>query len=198
MAGLCFIIKNMEVKRVYKSDCAPDTAVYRAFMEAVNESGAAVSTITGTVETLSVNGVGVTLFSMPHEACDPSFRKDINNDAVLAMITYKDVRVLFTGDIEKNAERLLAETYQDALKSDIMKAAHHGSRTSTSAVFLDAVQPGIVVIPVGRDNPFHMPSKAVLRRLFKRNINVLRTDRCGAITITTDGKHIKIKNSVDI
>ncbi|MCL4468468.1 MAG: DNA internalization-related competence protein ComEC/Rec2 [Deltaproteobacteria bacterium] len=198
MAGLCFIIKNMEVKRVYKSDCAPDTAVYRAFMEAVNESGAAVSTITGTVETLSVNGVGVTLFSMPHEACDPSFRKDINNDAVLTMITYKDVRVLFTGDIEKDAERSLAETYRDALKSDIMKAAHHGSRTSTSAVFLDAVQPGIVVIPVGRNNRFRMPSKVVLRRLFKRNIKVLRTDRCGAITITTDGKQIRIKNSVDI
>ncbi len=198
MAGLCFIIKNMGVKKVYKNDCSPDTAVYRAFMEAVRASGAAVSTITGTVETLSINGVGVTLFSIPHEACDPSFRKDINDDAVLAKITYKDVRVLFTGDIEKDAERTLAETYRNTLKSDIMKAAHHGSRTSTSAVFLDAVQPGIVVIPVGRDNRFRMPSKTVLRRLFRRNINVLRTDRCGAITITTDGKQIKIKRYIDI
>ncbi len=198
IGGLGFMVKNMGVHRVYKSDCALDTVVYKDFMRAVHGSGAVVSTVKNSRETFYVNGVRIELLSVPHEVCDPSSKKDINNYAVLTKITYKDVSVLFTGDIEEDAELVLVDTYRSALKSDIMKAAHHGSKTSNSAEFMDAVDPKIVVIPVGEDNPFHMPSKDVLRRLFKRNIRVLRTDRDGAIKITTDGKHINIKRYTDM
>ncbi len=197
VAGLGFIIANMGVKRVYKSDCAPDTAVYRAFTDAVSGSGAQLSTITNTVQTFAVNGVNVRLFSMPHEACDAGIRKDINNDAVLVKLTYKKVSILFTGDIEKDAEGALVAAYGDALRSTIMKAAHHGSATSSTGHFLDAVGPRVVIIPVGKDNPFRMPAKSVLRRLLSRGIRVVRTDRSGAITIITDGEHIEIKTYLD-
>jgi competence protein ComEC len=193
IGGLGFMVKNMGVHRVYKSDCEPDTVVYKDFMHAVLGSNAVTRTIKNSIETFYVNGVRIELLSVPHEACDPSSKKDINNYAVLTKITYKDVSVLFTGDIEKDAELALVGAYPAVLKSDIMKSAHHGSKTSSTEEFMDAVDPKIVVIPVGEDNPFHMPSKVVLKRLFERNIRVLRTDRDGAISIITDGKYIKIK-----
>ena len=197
MAGLGFIIRTMDVKKVYASDCAPETEVYRGFMDAVRSSGAVLSTVTGTAQTFTINGVEIRLFSVPHDACDAARKKDINNDAVLVRLTYKKVSLLLTGDIEKVAEYALVETYGDALSSTIMKAPHHGSATSSTGRFIDAVGPGIVVVPVGKDNPFRMPSKAVLRRLFRRNIRVLRTDRNGAITIVTDGDGITIKTYLD-
>jgi competence protein ComEC len=197
IGGLCFIVKNMGVKRVYKSDCEPDTAVYKSFMNAVQGSKATLSTIKNSIETFTINGVKVELFAVPHETCDPLSQKDINNYAVITKITYKDFSVLLTGDIEKDAEVALVDTYQSALKSDIMKAAHHGSKTSNTEELIETVNPKIVVIPVGEDNPFHMPSKVVLERLFERSIRVLRTDRDGAITITTDGKHFRIKSYTD-
>ncbi len=197
VGGLGYIIRNMDVKRVYASDCAPDTDVYRGFMDAIRSSGALLATVTGTVQTFTINGVDVRLFSVPHDMCDADRKKDINNDAVLVRLSYKKVSILLTGDIEKDAENALVDTYGDALSSTIMKAPHHGSATSSTGRFIDAVGPGIVVVPVGRDNPFRMPAKAVLRRLFRRNIRVLRTDRSGAITIVTDGEGIAIKTYLD-
>ena len=193
IGGLGFIIMNMNVREVYKNDCSPDTDVYTKFINAANRSRTAVYTITGQTVLKDINGAKVELFSVPHEVCDSSSNKDINNTVLLSKITYGDVSVLFTGDIEKDAEQVLSYTYQSRLKADIMKAAHHGSRTSNSEQFLSTVKPEIVVVPAGEGNPFHLPSKVVLKRFFEKDIQVLRTDRSGAIRITTDGKHIKIK-----
>ncbi len=197
IGGLSFIVKNMDVKRVYKSDCEPDTAVYGSFMNAVHESKATLTTLKNSVATFTINGVKVELLSVPHDACNPLSQKDVNNYAVITKITYKDFSVLLTGDIEKDAEMTLVETYKSVLKSVIMKAAHHGSKTSNTEEFIETVEPKIVVIPVGEANPFHMPSKAVLERLFERHIRVLRTDKDGAIMITTDGKHIWMKKYIN-
>ena len=193
IGGLCFIVKNMGVKEIYKSDCEPATKIYKDLMKTIHETGANFYTIKDRTSMFYVNGVKIELFPVPHDICDPASQKDVNNFAVVTKITYKDVSLLFTGDIEKKAEELLVNTYQLKLKAKILKVAHHGSKTSSTDKFLDAVNPLIAVISVGEENPFHMPSKYVLKRLFERHISVLRTDRDGAIMITTDGKHINIK-----
>lgn len=199
IGGLGFIIRHMQVKEIYKSDCEPDTVVYKNFIDAAQASKAVLHTITASTESKHIHGVDVTFFTVPHDTCNPSSNKDINDYPVLTKITYGDVRVLFTGDIEKKAEQLLVDAYesQDMLKATILKAAHHGSRTSNTEQFIDAVKPEIVVISAGEGNPFHHPSKDVLRRFFEKGIQVLRTDRSGAIRVTTNGKKVKIEKYVE-
>lgn len=193
IGGLGFIIKNMDVKEVYQSDCEPQTNTYKDFILAVQKAKPKLYKIVDNVKTFELNGVKVELIPVPHSTCDPHSEKDINNYAIITKITYKNVSVIFTGDIEKKAEKILFDTYNTNLKADILKVAHHGSRSSSSEAFLEAVKPRIAVISVGESNPFHMPSKTVLKRLFERGISTYRTDRHGAIKITTDGKDIKIK-----
>ncbi|HEX7808530.1 MAG TPA: MBL fold metallo-hydrolase, partial [Thermoanaerobaculia bacterium] len=87
---------------------------------------------------------------------------------------------LLTGDIEKEAELTLADR---DLHADVLKVAHHGSRTSSSASFLALVQPRIAVISCGRRNLFGHPHPAVLDALAERGVRVWRTDRDGSVDV---------------
>ena len=79
------------------------------------------------------------------------------------------------------------------LKSNVLKANHHGSDTSNTKYFLKAVNPEIVVIPVGQDNQFGHPSQRVLNNFFNMAIRVFRTDLDGTVLIESDGKFINIE-----
>lgn len=90
-------------------------------------------------------------------------------------MVYQDISVLFTGDIEEIAEKTILEEYKNTniLKSTILKVAHHGSKSSSTEEFLNAVKPKIVLIGVGENNTFGHPNNGVLERLermWKQNI----------------------------
>jgi competence protein ComEC len=94
--------------------------------------------------------------------------------------------MLFTGDAGAETEqRILAE--RDDLHADVLKVGHHGSAYGTTKAFLDAVAPSVSIISVGRDNLFGHPAPATIEALRNRGIKIYRTDRDGAITVTTDG-----------
>ncbi len=121
-------------------------------------------------------------------AKDPS---PTNNSSLVAKLRYKNFTVLFTGDIETEAELELLG-WKKELKSTILKVPHHGSRTSTSLPFLDAVAPTVAVISCGRGNPYGHPHDEVVERLNRKKIKVYRTDAASSITFLTDGiKYIK-------
>ncbi len=109
------------------------------------------------------------------------------NDASLVLrLTLGDVAILLTGDAEAAAEaRMLAGGAP--LDAAAIKVPHHGSRTSSSSSFLDAVSPRIAVMSVGADNRYRLPAPAVEARYHARGVCLLRTDRCGAVTLETDG-----------
>jgi competence protein ComEC len=109
------------------------------------------------------------------------------NDASLVLrLGLGDVAILLTGDAESAAEaRMLAGgTTLDAAG---IKVPHHGSRTSSTTPFLDAVAARIAVMSVGADNRYHLPSPEVEGRYRARGVCLLRTDHCGAVTLETDG-----------
>ncbi len=110
-----------------------------------------------------------------------------NNDSLAFRVRYGRHSFLLTGDIEKQVEWELAARGVLA-RSDVLKVAHHGSRTSSSAPFLDAVQPAFGLISVGYGNSFNMPNADVLQRLAERHAQVLRTDDWGLVTVRTDGR----------
>jgi tRNA dimethylallyltransferase len=109
---------------------------------------------------------------------DRTFRRAPENNA--SLVLHVNGELLLTGDIEREAEIDLADR---DLRSSILKVPHHGSRTSTSAMLLDAVQPRLAIISCGRHNLFGHPHPAVLHALRERRIRVRRTDRDGTIEV---------------
>ncbi|BDC49033.1 DNA internalization-related competence protein ComEC/Rec2 [Bryobacterales bacterium F-183] len=114
-----------------------------------------------------------------------------NNDSLVFALRYGKRRLLFTGDAEKQVEAALAFR-EDIGTVDILKAGHHGSRTSSTPELLDAVKPRMAIISAGYANQFRHPHPAVLRNLEERNIQVLRTDQHGLIRILTDGQKLDV------
>ena len=120
----------------------------------------------------------------------------INNNSLVCKLNYKEFSILFTGDIEKIAEKAILEKY-GILKSTILKIAHHGSKTSSTIDFLKNVAPEVVLIGVGEDNNFGHPSSQTIENLEKMNILIYRTDLMGEIAINTDGFEYKISKFVN-
>lgn len=111
---------------------------------------------------------------------------DRNNHSIVMLMEYGDCSVLFTGDIEQEAEEQLLQLYKPYLEGrdiDILKVAHHGSETSTGEMFLDAVSPKYAVLSYGKGNSYGHPSSIVLKRLQERNITIFSTSDQGAICL---------------
>jgi competence protein ComEC len=117
-------------------------------------------------------------------------RRVRNDDSVVLEVVYRDVAILFTGDISADIERAIVPMLTPA-QTRILKVAHHGSRTSSSEDLLAAWLPQIAVISAGRGNTFGHPTTEILRRLEAIGATVLRTDRDGQITMETDGRRVK-------
>jgi len=121
---------------------------------------------------------------------------DENERSVVCQLVIGDHRFLFTGDLEAEGEAYLAATYGDALRSEIFKAGHHGSKTSSTAALLRYVQPEITVISVGEKNRYGHPHKDVVDRFQSEGIRIYRTDREGAVELKTNGKTVWVKTYV--
>ncbi len=119
-------------------------------------------------------------------------RSNENNRSLFVMAEINGIRFLFTGDAETKMESLLLNENLD-LDCDVLKVSHHGSNTSSSKAFLDAVTPEYSVISVGEDNIYSHPHKTTLASLKDADSEIYRTDQSGDITFNIDGKKIKIE-----
>ena len=118
---------------------------------------------------------------------------DVNNESVVGRLTFGDFAMLFTGDAEGPVEKTMAASYGKKLKCQVLKAGHHGSKTSSTAEFLKLVQPESVVMSLGVNNQYGHPHEALLNRLQKQGVkNIYRTDANGTITIVSDGSSYSI------
>lgn len=119
----------------------------------------------------------------------------INNNAIVCNLFYKNFKMLFTGDIEKETEEILVSKYcgTEILKANILKVAHHGSKSSSTKNFLELVNPKIALIGVGKNNLYGHPNENVITRLESFRIHIYRTDEDGEIAIKVNSKgNIKI------
>ncbi len=111
----------------------------------------------------------------------------INDCSVVIHLTYGAVSLLFPGDAGKGAEGRMVERFGSALRAQVLKVAHHGSKHSSSERFLAAVRPEVAIISVRGDEP-EGPYPEVIKRLRAAGAKVYQTGRFGTITVTTDGK----------
>ena len=116
--------------------------------------------------------------------------KDTNKYSIIAKLFYGNSTFLFTGDAPTDVEQCLANTDGAALKSDVLKVAHHGSRNSLSPEFLSAVSAEYSVISAGKDNQFGHPHKEILDFLASINSKILGTYELGDINFFSDGQNI--------
>lgn len=122
----------------------------------------------------------------------------LNNNSIVAKLEYKDFSMLFTGDIEALAEKQIVSKYKnEELKSNILKVAHHGSKTSSTNEFINKVKPQISIIGVGENNKFGHPNMQTLQMLQIYGSKIYRTDVTGEITIKVNKKgKVRIKTHV--
>jgi len=119
-----------------------------------------------------------------------------NDNSLVLRVRFGRRALLLTGDAEHAEEGELVARYGSALRSDLLKAGHHGSRTSTSEALLAVVRPGWATISSGVRNRFGHPHAPVLERLATHGVVALRLDRTGGVTFTTDGQSASVRTAI--
>ena len=194
IGGLFKILEELKVEKVCISKQEEDSENYQKFLNIVKEKN---------INVLVVK-IGDKIVLDKNLYFDILWPKDkqieenkLNNNAIVMKLNYNNFSMLFTGDIEKKAEEEILETYKNSkiLESDILKVAHHGSKTSTTDEFLSRVKPKIALIGVGKDNMFGHPSNTTIEKLEKMNIKIYRTDLNAEISICINDKgQVSIKS----
>ena len=159
-----------------------DSKAFRNFKTRADERGGGI-TIPAVGDTFTLGEASVTVVAVN------SVPEDTNNTSIVIRIVYGDTSFLFTGDAEQETEEKILESGQD-IESTVLKVGHHGSSTSTSQAFLDAVSPTYAVISCGKDNSYGHPHSETLAKLASAGVEVLRTDELGDIYCTSDGTEV--------
>ncbi len=127
------------------------------------------------------------IYFLNDKRIESTIKMSSNNKSGLLKIVYGGTSILFTGDLEEKAERHYSAEYNSFLNSDILKVSHHGSKNGSLPAFIDYVKPKISLISAGLKNKFGHPSNLILKLLSSKGSKIYRTDKSGAILLTSDG-----------
>ena len=175
-------------------DSKAEKSVFADFNHAISMAGVKKITIPR-------NGEKYKLGRAVVEVVDVASEK--NNDSLVLLITYKNTRFLFTGDIEESAQRRISEKYTNEsdseYKIDLIKMPHHGSCTDSLYRFLRTFMPDYVVISVGANNIYGHPAQRTIDMMTNEksgwNPKIYRTDQDGDIVVLSDGNKISVKTT---
>ncbi len=184
--GLAFLVRRYRPSELWWNGWPGRGTEWERLVAALGETGVP-AVVLHRDDPLPAYGDTVTLLHPPAGWTVPA----LNETSLALRLRRGAVGVLLTGDVEAHAESSLLGV-RDGLSARVLKVPHHGSRTSSSADLLDAVAPDLAVISVGADNRYHLPAPEVEGRYRARGICVLRTDRCGAVTVVTDGRRLDV------
>ncbi|WP_241080018.1 DNA internalization-related competence protein ComEC/Rec2 [Natranaerofaba carboxydovora] len=193
--GLREVIRNYDIKIVVLPDLVNDTPEYEELLYLIDKNQIQTLYVEEKMEIFLEEDLKIEILH-PVKPYLIGTGSDLNNNSVVLRMSYEEMSLLFTGDLEEEGERLMLGL-GERLRSDILKIGHHGSATSSTSEFLEAVSPVIGVISAGRNSPYGFPSKETLERLDENNILPLRTDQWGAVEIITKGEDIEINTFLD-
>lgn len=185
IGGLEGVIREFDVKNVLLPEKEHTTRIYEKLLDAIADKNLKV-TIPKVGERCSLGEASFQIISPSRDYGD-----NLNNWSIGIRLVYGETSFVLCGDAEKEAEQdiLLSGL---PLKADVLKVSHHGSSTSSSPEFINAVSPRYAVISCGKNNDYGHPHKETLDLLKKQGINVLRTDQLGTIVIESDGTGLRI------
>lgn len=195
MGGIDYVLNNFPVAMVYDNGQTAKPKFYTNYLKLLKEKKIKSKTLTAGDVLDFGDGLRFVVYSPTKE-----MRKDggmengkinLNINSVEGRLEFGEFRMMFTGDGEKVTEDGILSRYgSDALKANILKAPHHGSKTSSSDAFLKAVKPEWAIISCGVNNDYHHPHPSIRTKYGKMKIDYYRTDINGNITITTTGKKV--------
>ncbi|HVH12259.1 MAG TPA: MBL fold metallo-hydrolase, partial [Longimicrobium sp.] len=181
VGGAAAVLRGMEVEQVIEPGLPLGSSVYLETLRAVEERGVEWAAARQD-RTLQLDGVELRFLWPP---ADIAGSDDPNDVSAVVHVRYAGFSALLTGDAPAWVEARLVARYGAALRADVLKAGHHGSRTSSSGAFLDAVRPELVVVSAGARNDYGHPHREVLRRLDAREIEVARTVPSSSVRATS-------------
>ncbi len=195
--GLLYIAENFHVKEIWSNGETEDSLGYKNFLEVIKKKNIRMQKYKDLIKDKTISGI---FFKIPYPEAgfmekEDKWRKGDNSSLILKTV-FGTKSFLFTGDIKERGEADLIKVAGGLLKSTVIVAPHHGSKTSSSKEFIDAVDPEIAVISVGWKNRYKFPSTMVLDRYKQRMCDIYRTDEDGAITMSTDGKELTVTPTV--
>ena len=184
IGGMDVILTKFDCGQVIMPDVESDNASYPYLMDVIEDKMIrTMDPVPGT--TFDLGQAKCTILAPAGEYEDT----DLNNWSVCLRLDCGDSSFLFTGDAEEAAEQDMLAGDRE-LGATVLKLGHHGSSSSSSPDFLDAVSPTFAVISCGKDNDYGHPAEKTLEELKSRDIKVFRTDLQGSIIATTDGEQI--------
>lgn len=184
-----YILENMSVKNVIIGKQFESSNNYTEFLKIIEKNKIKVYEVEAGQK---INIDKYTYFDVLWPSTKDCIQENkLNNNSLVCKLVSGGISVLFTGDIEEAAEKQILKKYENnlkILKTDILKVAHHGSKTSTTLEFLNAVKPKYAIIGVEKENKFGHPSNITIQNLKKMNVKVYRTDEMGEIMIKINNK----------
>ena len=185
IGGMVDVFKEYEVKAFYSPKITHTTKTYENLVKAVKDEGLKTKELKGGMVIDLGEGAKFEVFT-PQK----SEYEELNDYSPIMKLSFGDTSYLFTGDAEKLAEEEALAKYKTSLDSDIIKFGHHGSSSSSSNAFIEAVSPKYGIISCAKDNKYGHPHRETLDIIKKYNIKTFRTDTDGEIILTSDGKSI--------
>jgi competence protein ComEC len=192
--GLAAVLRRFSVGQVWDGGQGAASPSYLWFEEVLRHKRIPHKILQAGYRTSEFEPIEIAVLHPPTTLLRGSPRgrsSDVNSNSLVLLLRYRDVRVLLPGDIEEEAERLLVDQGAD-LSAQVLKVPHHGGRTSSSLPFLERVRPTVAVVSAGYRNRFRHPHQETLERYRAMGIELYRTDRHGAVTVTTDGRTIDV------
>lgn len=188
MGSAAKVIENYKPKNIIMTkltkENTPTNDIYKHLLETLSECDAKIIQ--------AKPGTAYELPSFGFVVLAPNGNySELNNTSVVIKAYFGDTSYLFQGDAEAQSENdILKNGFK--VGADVLKLGHHGSKTSNTAKYLDAVSPKVAVACCGKNNKYNHPSQEVLERLEERNIECFRTDNNGNIVVVSDGKEISV------
>jgi competence protein ComEC len=191
--GLPRLVQSYRVGRIFEPGMVGPGPAYHAF-RADLALEARTPELLSTGDRLQLDSIGLRVLwpdrdAVPREP--PDGGTSINNVSIVLLGTFGAQRFLLTGDIEQEIDPILLS--RGLPRVDLLKVAHHGSRTSSTDAFLDAVRPRAAIVSVGAVNPYGHPAPETLARIEARGAQVYRTDRNGSVEATLDGSRLTLR-----
>lgn len=191
IGGFPEILRRYTVRSIYDTSNTATTSIYEYYAKARDEEGAVVRIATSkdTIVLDKKNGVYLRVL-FPISSVEELERNDAST---IVQLVYGDMEVLLTGDAGTMIEDYLVYLYGDNLESEILKAGHHGSKTSTSELFLQTVSPRFVVVSAGEKNSYGHPHQEVVERIRDFGSTLLQTSQEGTIQFAISPEDVWVK-----
>lgn len=191
VAGLVEVLRRYQVKKVLMTGVVHTAPDYQAFLGEIKSQQIPVEYAVG-IQDYNLGDDLMLKILYPLNDLRKQEIDNLNNSSIVLKLIYKNNSFLFTGDAEELVEIDLLAAKID-LHAQVLKVGHHGSKSSSSPAFLEAVKPQYAVISAGVNNDFGHPHLRTLDNLKKNNIEILRTDQRGTIKFISDGNNIQHK-----